>query len=77
MILGFIILGVYLVITFLFYRLFVMIIPDKKDVTFDNGFILDEYKRPDYAGMSIFWPVFVIGGIICVIIYLIEYGFKD
>ena len=73
MTLGFIILGIYFIITFLFYRLFVMIIPNKKDNTLDNGFIVNEYKRPDYVGMSLLWPLFVIGGIICIFIKLFDY----
>ena len=70
---GLIIIGIYFIITFLFYRLFVIIIPDKEETVYDyDGFRLGELKRPDYFGMSVFWPIFVIGGIIFIVISLFE-----
>ena len=74
MTLGFIILGTYFIIAFLFHRLFVTVIPDKEETVYDyDGFRLDELKRSDYVGMSAFWPVLVIGSIICIIISLFDY----
>ena len=73
MIIGLIIIGLYFLITFFFYRLFVMVIPDNEETVYDyNGFRLGELKRPDYVGMSIFWPIFVIGWIICLAISIFD-----
>ena len=68
MILGLIPIGVYFIIASICYNFLVKFIPD--EVEYNNaGYPIG---RPDYIGMSVFWPIFVIGGIIYIIIYLFD-----
>ena len=66
MILGLILIGVYLIIASICYNFLVKIIPD--EVEYNNGGY--PIGRPDYVGMSLFWPLILFTLIISVLINL-------
>ena len=66
MILGLILIGIYLIIAAICYNFLVKIIPD--EVEYNNaGYPIG---RPDYVGMSIFWPLILVILILGVLINL-------
>lgn len=66
MILGLTLIGVYLIIASSCYNFLVKFIPD--EIEYNNeGYPIG---RPDYVGMSIFWPLILFTLIISVLIHL-------
>lgn len=66
MILGLILIAVYFIIAAICYNFLVKIIPD--EVEYNNaGYPIG---RPDYVGMSVFWPLILFILILGVLIYL-------
>lgn len=69
MILGLILITVYFIIAAICYNVLVKIIPD--EVEYNNaGYPIG---RPDYVGMSIFWPLILVIFILWVIINLFKF----
>lgn len=68
MILGLTLIAVYFIIAAICYNFLVKVIPD--EVEYNNaGYPLG---RPDYVGMSIFWPLILVILILWVIINLFK-----
>lgn len=68
MILGLILIAVYFIITAICYNFLIKVIPD--EVEYNNeGYPIG---RPDYVGMSIFWPLILVILILWVIINLFK-----
>lgn len=68
MILGLILITVYFIIASICYNFLVKIIPD--EIEYNNaGYPIG---RPDYVGMSIFWPLILVILILWVIINLFK-----
>ena len=66
MILGLILIAVYFIIAAICYNFLVKIIPD--EVEYNNaGYPIG---RPDYVGMSVFWPICLVILILAVLINL-------
>ena len=69
MILGLILIGVYLIIASICYKFLVKFIPD--EVEYNNGGY--PIGRPDYVGMSLFWPIVLVILILAVINNLLKF----
>lgn len=69
MMLGFILIGFYFIIAIICYNFLVKFIPD--EVEYNNeGYPIG---RPDYVGMSIFWPLILVILILAVINTLFKF----
>lgn len=69
MILGFVLIGVYFIIAAICYNFLVKFIPD--EVQYNNaGYPIG---RPDYVGMSVFWPLVLVILILAVIVELLKF----